>query len=203
MAVFGGYGFTQHANTPSRLNDLLLIDTHSNTIKEVQVRSEEKPCPRMSASLCSLLGGVLLFGGRGNPSCAFDDLWFFDLDQERWYSVDYDASLPHPEARWSCSITSLSETHAALYGGRDSASTFGDVWTLHLVRSDDHIAASWFCLYDKRNSIYNANESPDSRFDACILPLCSQTRSTCTHDHVLILGGKSSLLGDCTHHSFP
>lgn len=197
VAVFGGYGYGVDSQAPSRLNDLLFIHPDTNQIQVVQSVSNEKPCPRVSASLCSLLGGILLFGGRGNPSCAFADLWFFDGNEEKWYSVEYDSSLPHPDARWSCSIASLSETHACLYGGRDASSIFGDLWTIHLVRSADHITASWFCLYDCKDSIYNANQSPGSRFDVCLLPLCSESKASCTHDYVLVLGGKSSLIGDC------
>lgn len=197
VAVFGGYGYGVDSQAPSRLNDLLFIHPDTNQIQVVQSVSNEKPCPRMSASLCSLLGGILLFGGRGNPSCAFADLWFFDGNEEKWYSVEYNSSLPHPDARWSCSIASLSETHACLYGGRDASSIFGDLWTIHLVRSADRVTASWFCLYDCKDSIYNANQSPGSRFDVCLLPLCSESKASCTHDYVLVLGGKSSLIGDC------
>lgn len=197
VAVFGGYGYGLNSQVPSRLNDLLFIHPDTNQIQVVQSVSEEKPCSRVSASLCSLLGGILLFGGRRNPSCAFADLWFFDVNEEKWYSVEYDSSLPYPGARWSGSITSLSETHACLYGGRNTSSIFGDLWTIHLVRSADHITASWFCLYDCKDSIYNANQSPGSRFDVCLLPLCSESKSSCTHDYLLVLGGKSSLIGDC------
>ena len=179
----------------SRLNSLYLLDALTNNLELVASTQENGPSSRIASSVCWIDNGILLFGGRTNPSTPLGDLWYFDLDSRTWYDLTSkaDKSLSAwPSPRWSTSFQSMGDRVAVLFGGRDSSSEFGDCWSLHFAKETR--TATWFCLYDNTNSIYNAEPSPGPLFRACLLPLCPPTSLPhSTHDSFLVLGGTSSL----------
>ena len=81
-----------------------------------------------------------------------------------------------------------------MYGGRDGNRVYGDCWSVHVVKEENQVKLTWFLLYDSTNSLYNANESPGTRFGCCLLPLCS---GSCQHDEVIVIGGMTDLHGTC------
>lgn len=179
----------------SRLNSLYLLDALTNNLELVSSTQENGPSSRIASSVCWIDNGILLFGGRTNPSTPLGDLWYFDLDTHTWHDLTSktDTSVSAwPSPRWSTSFQSMGDRVAVLFGGRDSSSEFGDCWSLHFAK--ETLTATWFCLYDNRNSIYNAEPSPGPLFRACLLPLCpTNSLPHSTHDSFLVLGGNSSL----------
>lgn len=197
IAIFGGYGTQPDSKMASRLNSLYLLDVLTNNIELVSVPQENCPSSRIASALCWIDNGILLFGGRTNPLTPLGDLWYFDLDHHTWHDLTSKAdttlsSSPSPSPRWSTSFQSMGDHVAVLFGGRDSTSEFGDCWSLHFTK--ETLTATWSCLYDNTNSIYNAEPSPGPLLRACILPLCpTNSLPHSTHDSFLLLGGSSSL----------
>lgn len=153
----------------------------------------DDPAPRLCSSICAVCDGILVVGGRTNPSQPLMDPLFFDLHSRHWIPVESEGSIPAP--RWSHSLIRLNDSFCVLFGGRGSDSVFGDLWSLHVTRDEYSVHVNWSLLYDSTNSLYNANTSPGPRFGACVLPLCSPSASGCTHDELLILGGMTDLDG--------
>lgn len=153
----------------------------------------DDPAPRLCSAICAVCDGILVVGGRTNPSQPLMDPLFFDLSNRRWLRVESEGTVPAP--RWSHSLTRLTDSFCVLFGGRGADSIFGDLWSLHVTRDDHCVHVTWSLLYDCTNSLYNANTSPGPRFGACLLPLCSPSANGCTHDELLILGGMTDLDG--------
>lgn len=186
----------------SRLNSLYFLDVSTNSLELVSTTEGNRPSGRIASSLCWIDNGLLLFGGRTNPSTPLGDLWYFDLDSHSWVDLTSNSSATTaasgvstsacPSPRWSSSFQSMGARVAVLFGGRNSTSEFGDCWSLHFAK--ESLTATWSCLYDNTNSIYNVEPSPGPLFRACLLPLCpSNSLPHSTHDSFLLLGGSSSL----------
>ena len=148
--------------------------------------------PRLFSTICAVCGGLFVVGGRTSPSQPFLDPSFYDLQTQQWLSVSSEGSQPQP--RWSHTMIRLHDSLCVLYGGRDSDHIFGDCWSVHIVKDDNHVKLTWFLLYDSTNTIYNANESPGTRFKCCMLPICNDS---CQHDEVIVMGGMIDLDGTC------
>ena len=90
------------------------------------------PSPRLSSSICSVCDGILVVGGRSNPSSPFFDPWFYDLRQQQWIATVSDGNQPEP--RWSHSLIRLGDSYCMLYGGRNHQRVFDDCWSVHVTR---------------------------------------------------------------------
>lgn len=88
----------------------------------------------------------------------------------------------------------LNDSLCVLYGGRDSIHIIDGCWSVHVVKEENQVKLTWYLLYDSANSIYNANESPGTRFGCYLLPICN---SSCQHDEVIVIGGMTDLDGTC------
>lgn len=196
IAIFGGYGYSANATSPRRLNDLIFLDPVTNSIRSYFPPSLEGPPPRVFGGMCALKDGLLLFGGRKNPNCAFNDCWFFDFSTNHW--IQFPAISSFPAARWNYGLVSVNAHVALLYGGRDVNQVFGDCWSVFVKKNPDStFECKWFLLYDSHNTIYNNNESPNVRFSPLLTPVWQQ--GIC--DEVLIWGGIKSLTGECRNSS--
>ena len=79
VIAFGGFGgMGRHA----RRNDLLQLDMLSCTLQTINV--EDSPSPRLGHT-SSLVGDCLyVIGGRTDPTYILNDVWVFDITQEKW-----------------------------------------------------------------------------------------------------------------------
>jgi len=69
---------------------------------------------------------LLVFGGRGREGVLFNDLWMFELDNERWSRI-YPRSKKVPEPREGAVFVGIGEV-AYLFGGKGHNLLFNDVW---------------------------------------------------------------------------
>jgi hypothetical protein len=65
-----------------------------------------------------------LFGGRDGTT-VFDDLWRFDLEQERWERVD---AANAPPARFGHTATLVPDYGLVIFGGQAAGGFFNDLW---------------------------------------------------------------------------
>lgn len=192
IAVFGGYGYSANASSPSRLNDFVLLNTQTNQISFYLHSKTSSPPPRVCHAMCAIDGGVIVFGGRKSPSCPLNDCWFMDLQTNTWTEIPLPSTCPSP--RWNCGITAINNHVAVLYGGRNDQTVFGDCWSVFIKRNNNsQIECKWFLLYDTDNSIYNNNPSPGYCFSPIVLPV--YRNDSC--DEVIIWSGMKTLLGEC------
>jgi len=88
-----------------------------------QVMTATSPPARMNASMATLGGRVVLFGGQAGIGGAFGDTWTFD--GTNWSAV----TVPGPPARAFASMATLGN-EVVLFGGADVTGTaIGDTWT--------------------------------------------------------------------------
>lgn len=72
-----------------------------------------------------------IYGGANVEHKALDDLWALDLATLRWNRVDRAGAAP--SARLSATlITDTARGRLLLFGGKNSSTTFGDLWNLAL-----------------------------------------------------------------------
>ena len=79
MFLFGGYNGMGDLS-----NDIHSYSIKDNVWKKQIDVSDLSPCPRVGHSCVLLKNKIFLFGGKGNDSKKFNDLWKFDLRLNTW-----------------------------------------------------------------------------------------------------------------------
>ena len=79
MFLFGGYNGMGDLS-----NDIHSYSIKDNVWKKQIDVSDVSPCPRAGHSCVLLKNKIFLFGGKGNDSKKFNDLWKFDLRLNTW-----------------------------------------------------------------------------------------------------------------------
>lgn len=160
MFVFGGYN-----NTLGLTNDFYCLDLTNNTWKEIkQEKGASLPPPRHThfassfgsmqyetLSSCLLItfveGKMVVFGGIGQDSAIFSDLWVYDFSSGIWTEIEAgeDAggdgteserggSKGKPTGRFGFGAF-VYRSELCLFGGYDKKKVWNDAWTLDLSSS--------------------------------------------------------------------
>lgn len=173
IVVFGGFhGSDCHART----NDVVVFDCAVQRWARASVAAGSPlPTPRMLHAACvlpSFLDGgtdvIVVVGGRGSPQVGYSDVWALTVVECssadelgcRWFAV----SLPATEEsalrdRWGHSVvvTDPVAGTALVFGGRNSASVFGDVLQVKLLKGDG-------CLCGSVSNVTPSGIAPSPRF---------------------------------------
>ncbi|PRP80652.1 leucine carboxyl methyltransferase 2-like [Planoprotostelium fungivorum] len=164
LYVFGGYGGDK---SHSRLSDLHTIRMNGDELVVDEISTKTQPPARIFHTVVSWTKYLVLFGGRGGPDKAYNDLWVYDTEENSWKMMET-LGTP-PQARWRHSATLLGDK-LIVYGGRDRNSFFSDTFTLDLP------TLSW--------SSKNERQGPG--------PLCSHTCTAFRDDEMILYGGLKS-----------
>ncbi len=80
---------------------------------------------------------IILFGGQNYPNEYFNDLWALDLNTETWKLISVSGASPAPRRNATFLYDSIN-SQAYLFGGRDAAILYNDVWILDLTPGSEH-----------------------------------------------------------------
>ena len=76
---------------------------------------------------------LLIFGGKSKEK-RLDDLYAYDLDEDRWMPLSPDGR--RPDAREGAKMVALDENTAVLFGGKGQGARFNDVYVLDMSSKD-------------------------------------------------------------------
>ena len=77
---------------------------------------------------------LLIFGGKSKEKKRLDDLYAYDLDEDRWMPLSPDGR--RPDAREGAKMVALDENTAVLFGGKGQGARFNDVYVLDMSSKD-------------------------------------------------------------------
>lgn len=131
LLVFGGHYFGGEGSF-MYLNDLHRLDLTTSTWHEIVFNEREgavcRPKPRYNHSALLLNDGtrMFVFGGRGDTSHAFRDMFFFDLHAMAWFQVQWTTDCPL--GRFGHGAVSVDDEKMILFGGWDGKKSMNDLW---------------------------------------------------------------------------
>ena len=163
ILVFGGWGeepssfrasqqqSPQHQQQQhSRLSHPLILDARTGALNDAALRGEP-PSARVehTAVLLPGLSTVVVLGGRSSPSNALPlatNVKALEWPKRSWVPFPVsDASAPAP--RWAHVAVALPDDRIIVFGGRDLAGVFSDVWVLSQSRTPSTKPQwEWTCL---------------------------------------------------------
>ena len=76
----------------------------------------------------------MIFGGKSKEKKRLDDLYAYDLDEDRWMPLSPDGR--RPDAREGAKMVALDENTAVLFGGKGQGARFNDVYVLDMSSKD-------------------------------------------------------------------
>lgn len=145
VVIFGGI------NGNKWLNDLHLLEDLSVWSKMRLPIKSARPCARSYASLTSVGGFLLLFGGNNKTKC-FNDVHLLDPKEMSWSEPVILGRAPRPRTG-HCATASEDGKGVIVYGGWDDQGAqrlfFSDVWKLEIKSVTE---CRWCCLYAGDNS---------------------------------------------------
>ena len=136
MIVFGG--FVQG----TRVNIISIYNFTTNSWKNVLYeRGVRLPCPRSGHQAVITQGNMYVFGGKNDDSEKMNDLWVFNIADERWTELKAAGDIPFERSGHSISVIG------------DNIIVFGGIWDVTKELNDLH------CYSITRNTWSTFNDS--------------------------------------------
>lgn len=139
--VFGGKRNIK--KTEVAMNDIMVLDTTTNSWRSVDPKAGSKPSPRFGHAMFCYFQYFIVFGGQNQKGQVLGDIWVFDTVAEKWTFVT-DNEDPHelshlgkdiqvPEARAYTGNIMIPELGAGyITGGMTKHGVACDIWGLKI-----------------------------------------------------------------------
>jgi hypothetical protein len=121
------------------LDDAWRFDPDSATWQQLPAEGPRMPGRSDGCAIVAPDGTLWMIGGRGSNGEAFEDVWRYPAGGGRWELIDLGRPAP---GRWGASCWLDPDGTVRLFGGQESATFYGDLWSVD-IRGDRAGAPSW------------------------------------------------------------
>ncbi|KYQ93592.1 Kelch repeat-containing protein [Tieghemostelium lacteum] len=175
LIVFGGGSFSGF------LNDILSFSLENCKWSAIQTAANTVvPCGRSKHSSCLVDDRLYIFGG-GDGIRLYNDMFYLDLVQWRWYQVDCSNVSQKPSPRWGHTMVKLPDNKSLLlFGGHAGSKRLNDLYIFNIEESTWHQVQ------------YSLNEG-----DLVPPPRAGHTATMIGQHMLLFGGGDGKIINDC------
>ncbi len=133
MIVFGGFAQPNDVSTAQDVSDLWAFEFATLSWVPLQPATAG-PAPRQFARGATLPDdrGLIIFGGLGDFSEVFNDLWHLDLEALSWTRLEPSGGPPPPRFRHTVILSEDGKRLWVAFGEGPNRAHYDDIWELDL-----------------------------------------------------------------------